>query len=195
MSDLLPLPASYAELRELPMRRKGEWHGAGWLMAVLVWLGYCGPLALAFVLSFWHPAWAVLALANIGTVYIARVFMLEYHTVRFGVTWASSDTKDLDQVQRNSGPHESVHDWHQQHVQFYELKYICPHPHWRRHFEAAAYALDVVNRRRTLDEAVNSFRGWIYFQFMGEAEARALINRYVLKWSAHVRDLPRLRTG
>lgn len=64
MTELLPLPASYTELRELPVRRKGEWKGAGWLMAVLVWLGYCGPLVLAFVLSFWHPAWAVLALAR-----------------------------------------------------------------------------------------------------------------------------------
>lgn len=190
MSDLLPLPASYNELRTLPVRRKGDWQGWGWLMAALVWLGYIGPAALGIALGGW---WLLLVVLNGLTLYTARVFMTEFHTVWFGTTWASSDTTDLDRVQRNSGPHESVHDWHQQHVRFYEAKYTCPVPIWRRHFEAAAYALDVVNRRRTLDEAVESFRSWIYFQFISEADARALITRYVDKWSTTVRDLPNPR--
>lgn len=185
-----PLPEHIDELRDLPVRRKGEWKGAGWLMAVLVWLGYVGPIVLAAILALvYGPGWLWLGLLNIATWYVARTFMLEYHTVWFGTTWASSDTQDLDRVARRSGPHEGVHDWHQRHVPWYKAKYTFPLPIWRRQAEAAAYALDVVQDRRTLAEAAEEFCGWIYFQFMSREKAAELIAAYASRWNREVKGV------
>lgn len=182
-----PLPEHIDELRELPVRRKGDWQGAGWLMAALVWLGYAGPALIAIILSFTlHPAWALLALANVPSFYVARVFMTRYHTVWFGTTYASSDSDDLDRVARRSGPHEGVHDWHQRHVPWYKTKYTFPVPVWRRHAEAAAYGLDVAQGRRTLENAAEAFCGFIYFQFMNPQRAALLISKYAQRWNREV---------
>ena len=191
---MLPIPESIDELDKLPMRRKGDWEGAGWLMAALVLLARLAPvISAAACLGAYAgglPRWTVYALgavvlpssfANKG----ADLFMRKFSTYWWGVLWYGTQANPRI-IEKFVMEHEALHHWQSQNIGLFKLKYICPWPYWRRHMEAAAYGLDVAQGRRSLESAAASMRHPLYFMFLTRRRSIDLVNAYKALWSSKI---------
>jgi len=177
------------ELKTLPIRRKGDWEGKGYLMAALV-IGLKIAPAFAAGLTFFiyskgaSNAWVIASTAFIFITSfghpIAKKFMADYSTYWFGTIYHGTASNPL-KVKENIAEHEAVHHWQAKHENFFAFKYIFPWPKWRRHYEAQAYALDVVRGRRTIPNAVSAMSHQIYLMTSKDKNHVAIL-AYIEAW-------------
>ena len=158
---MIKMPETIDDLPTLPVRVKPDWQG---VQANLVgFLIYVGQKL---------PAWRIF---NAPRTLATRA-MYRFIQMIGGVIYAPPGKPPGDSIKA----HEALHAWHQENLKFYRLRYIFLRSH-RRHFEAAAYALEVAKFGRDRKNAAKSLADPIYANgFKDWREAAELVDGNVL---------------